>query len=172
MLGRLLGRAHQTCSCLHGNVHSQSSVLVVQDMEHHHPSPCHVSADAGWSLPLPVGNGGPPCAQLFSVTLSFLLSCCQHYLFSLQGGPSLFQSEMEGLLALSKAGATTWSFGPGEGGSVLWALAHARHYTPRLADIERGLVQVGGTGASATARWANTSQSCLLVTCRTSACHW
>eukprot|EP00983_Pelagomonas_calceolata_P058536 1145531-Pelagomonas_calceolata.AAC.1 len=58
------------------------------------------------------------------------------------GGPALYSTEMEALLQIAKAGGSSWRFYEGEGANLAWALAASRHWSPRLADLEEGLVQV------------------------------
>lgn len=62
--------------------------------------------------------------------------CC----YVAQGGPQLWSEQMDGLLSILGPKPPQWA--TGEAGDMAWALAHARHWTPRLTPLEAGLVQV------------------------------
>jgi hypothetical protein len=52
---------------------------------------------------------------------------------------------MDALLKIARLGY--WRFEAGEVSDVMWALANARHWTPRLAEVEQGLLKAGGLTA-------------------------
>lgn len=51
--------------------------------------------------------------------------------------------EMDALLKIARLGY--WRFEAGEVSDVMWALANARHWTPRLAEVEQvGMQELAG----------------------------
>ncbi|GAX80619.1 hypothetical protein CEUSTIGMA_g8054.t1 [Chlamydomonas eustigma] len=61
---------------------------------------------------------------------------------SVLGGPLMFQPEMEALMRVARFG--TWQLTWSDMADVAWALAHARHWTPRLSELEGCLIKAGG----------------------------
>ncbi|KAG1670013.1 hypothetical protein FOA52_011169 [Chlamydomonas sp. UWO 241] len=64
---------------------------------------------------------------------------------SVLGGPALFAQEVEALMRVARL--SVWRLAPGDVADVAWALAHARHHTPRLADLEDTIARMGGLGS-------------------------
>lgn len=56
-------------------------------------------------------------------------------------GPAYFAPEMESLLKIARLGS--WTFEAADLADVVWALAHSRHGTSRLPDVERAVVRAG-----------------------------
>ncbi|KAF8072712.1 AL1 [Scenedesmus sp. PABB004] len=64
---------------------------------------------------------------------------------SVLGGPLFFADEVEALTQVAALGR--WALAPHEVSDVLWALANARHWSPRLGELEAALLAAGGPRA-------------------------